>query len=676
MRAAGLTRRRDEESRGAARGHLTNGRANGDVFKERVRKVDWSPQDMIDDGSRRPLVDKEHDRSVPPRASTSMAQYQYMDNESPASPRDYEEPHLRGHRSTYSLISRDRDRDSIVGGRATSALGRSTPRNITGTPRLAVVHLQERLATASPFGSRRYIGQPPLTPQTEHARLMLDSLTMFETSLAKLPRTATHNIGTNASSAHTDVLQNAQGMVFAADRLYNLLKQGSSRAIEAQVEAEVESTTSDSHVRDIVELWGKVASDYREGSRMTDDLIRGITGILLGMGRVMREFAVDRGVSEYGSPSMHGRHASLGDDLRRTSPDVTIQSGGRHSEDSSDRQSTISRHSWDASKDRDKEREEALKRLAGGSNGESVLARASPATFQRLKNHESSDHRHRFETPSPATNGRSKSQPMAANSVRRTSTPRDIDTKVGLTLRGPSIIAVNSQETVQPSPTPAPRQRGSPAVDRPRNLPPLSIPRPLPTLPSETLLRRAAEKFVDNEHSTATRDRRRNLRGSERPFPSLTSPANPTIALTPHTVSNAERFPTAIQRTDSGKSAPSQVTFSRPTAVSVSKSLSELQQADGERKRSLSITKADSGGFYPSNQNQGLPDLEIERDAKRKTFGVAKARMSLDDAAIGVVGDPRTSTSHAADRSAATTILTTTTVKRERRRTVTDIWPR
>jgi hypothetical protein len=41
--------------------------------------------------------------------------------------------------------------------------------------------------------------------------------------------------------------------------------------------------------KEVVDLWGKVAVDYREGSRMADDLIRGITGILLGIGRVMRE---------------------------------------------------------------------------------------------------------------------------------------------------------------------------------------------------------------------------------------------------------------------------------------------------------------------------------------------------------------------------------------------------
>jgi hypothetical protein len=54
---------------------------------------------------------------------------------------------------------------------------------------------------------------------------------------------------------------------------------------------------------------------------------------------------VERGVSEFGSPSMHGRHASLGDDdLRRTSPEVShLRNSGGHSENSSDRQSVSSR---------------------------------------------------------------------------------------------------------------------------------------------------------------------------------------------------------------------------------------------------------------------------------------------------------------------------------------------
>lgn len=658
LRAAGLTRWKDEEAKGK-RVARENGDANGDVFKERVRKVDWSPQDVIDDGSRRPLVDRELERSMPQRASTSMAQYQYLDRNSPDA--------NRGHRTSYSLVLHERD--SVPGERVTSALSRHTPGN---TPRLAPAHLQERISSASPFGTRRYA---TLTPQTEHTRLMLDSLTLFEASLAKMPKSAPSVISVGSLSSHADVLQNAQGMVHAADRLYNLLKQGSSRAIEAQVEAEVESMAEDPQIKEIVDLWGKVAADYREGSRMADDLIRGITGVLLGVGRVMREIMIERGASELGSPSLHGRHASLDDDLRRTSPDVSrLNTSGGRSENSSEKQSVSSRSSRDAPRNRELEREEALRRVAGGSGArpESVLARASPSTFQRLRNREHLD----LETISPVTNG---------VTVRRTSTLREQHV-YSSTQHGPSLVPADSQETIHPSPTPASKQKGSPAVGRSLALPPLSIPRPLPVLPSETLLRRTTDKSGGNEVSTASRDRdrrRTTIRGNECPvFPSLTSPANPTIALTPHTVSNADRSPNILQRIDSTKSGRSQVTFSRPTAISVEKSLSELQAADGVRKRTISASSPRERDAPPrqNTRSTAVSGSETERGFSRKTLGT-RARISLDihhednRAALDTVSDSRNSTSHAADRSAATTILTTA-VRRDRRRTVTDIWQR
>ena len=688
LRAAGLTRRKDDESRAKAQSSKVQGPSNGDVFKGKERRVDWSPDDVIDDGSRRALVASRPERNMPPRASTSMAQYQYLDRDLSGAPQERERG-LRGHRSTFSLVPADQ-RDSTTSERTTSALSRYTSAFATGTgtPRLAGAHLQERFATASPFGSRRYGGQPPLTPQTGHARLMLDSLAIFENTLAKAPRSSASNIsaGPLSSSSHVDVLQNAQGMVHAADQLCNLLKQGSARAVEAQVEAEVESASHDLNVKQIVDMWGNVGADYREGSKMADDLIRGITGVLLGMGRVIREITtLERGasMSEFGSPSVHGRHASLGDDVG-----VHVNSSGGGS--SNGRQSVSSRHSWDPPHDRDREREETFSRLAGTSNTvhpDSILARVSPATFQRLNNRQSLEQQR--QTPSPAANRRNPlSHPSAVvgtGSVRRSLTPREGRDLGMLDARGGSrMMAIDSQETIHPSPTPASRQRVSPNVDRPRTLPPLTIPRPLPTLPSETLLHRTADKSsADKDHSCAVREQRRRgtIRANERPVFPLTSPANATIALTPHTVSNVERSPNLLQRTDSAKSDRSKVTFSRPTAVSVSQSLSELQQADGERLKTLSTNVEGDDERRSSKQNHvGLISNPVSEIDKRKTLGVTRARMSLDHyrsdecGPQGISANPPSS-SHAADRSAASTILTPAG-KRDRRRTVTDIWPR
>ncbi|KAF9521732.1 hypothetical protein CPB83DRAFT_922526 [Crepidotus variabilis] len=610
LRAAGLTKKREEAGRRAGGNEPTS---NGDVFKERVRKVD--------DGRTRAMVDRERERGAPAqRASTSMAHYQYQDRDSPDAPREHI---LRGHRSHPP------------------------------TPRLNVAHLQDRLTTSSPFGTtrRRYSAQPP-TPQTEHGKLMVDSLTMFETALSKVPRnqSLSTSLGPGTGSAHTDLLQNAQGMVFAADRLCSLLKQGSARAVESQVEAEVESASLDSHTREIVDLWGNVAADYREGSRTADELIRGITGLLLGMGKVMREVVADRGgVSEFGSPAIHGRHVSLGEDdlVRRVSPDIghrhhgsghasgqgSRSGGGSHAEGSSGRQSVASRHSWDPSRDKDKDREDALRRLAGDiTKSESVLARASPATFQRLKDHDGYPKRHQtFETPPPASLRSSVPQSDGpAASIRRLFTPRD---------RRDDLPPEETSTSAKPTHFRSATMKLF-----------IRLPHPL-RVNCVALLQWTAQGL------------------------SLLLPFQSRSQLY---LLNAVRSP--FPRTESSKTQ-GKVTFSRPSAVSVSKSLSEqLHQSDHERKRTISITsveaEADPSSLGARNYVVSPVSGSESENTKRKSLTARSMRMSLDSQRDDEErGNLKSSDVHAADRSAASTILPSTG-RRERRRTVTDIWPR
>ena len=718
LRAAGISRRKDDEPRGGMSNANAGGRSD-DVFREQGRRSDWSPQEILDDGRRRVFVERERDTGAPQRASTSMSRYQYLDREDPDRPRGGRSPALRGHRSSYSLAEKDHEqtlprleRDSLTVDRAPSAMGRSSngshaPTASSTAPLLAVAHLQERLSTASPFGTRRYSPLPPqaVTPQSEHARLMLESLAMFETSLSKIPRSASSTTNAGTGSSQADLSQNAQGMVHAADRLYGMLKQGGALAMEAQVEAEVESASRDPHVKDVIDMWGKVAADYREGSRTADDLIRGITGLLLGMGRVVRELMADRGSTDFGSPSVHGRHVSLGaDEMRRASPDVGrhFSEGEGRGESSSGRQSVASRNSWEPSpREKEREREDTLKRLAGGSNQhrpDSVLARASPSTFQKLRDRPTQQ----LETPPPPSHGTNprNSLPQTGLSVggvgstRRLFTPREQREQAheskaaGSSGRvGTGLHAHDSQETVQPSPTPASRQ----SLDRSRTLPPLAIPKPLHVLPSEAAVRRQGSLKVttnDAQNSSRERERRRaTLRGSDRPtFPSIASPSNPTTALTTHTVSNSHQraFP-SLRRTESDVSNPVElVTFSRPTTVSVSMKLSDLQNkhAEGERNRTASTAEDPDRNVAQNALKSPLSGSETERDVRKQGVNVKKStvRMSLDsqrDDYVDQANDARVRDVHAADRSAATTLLQQSGAgRRERRRTVTEIWPR
>ena len=718
LRAAGLSLKRDDEQ--------LRGRPPIDLFLDKRADLTSTAQDPVDEGQQRVLTERERDKQ-PARASTSMAHYQYLE-----SPRE-----IRPQRVAYPLTSplahRDpslprRERDSLQLDRAGSALGRynnnaghhppATPSPVPH-PATSAAHLMDRMSTGSPFGSRRYTTQhgslASSQNQTEHTRLLFESLTMFENQLAKLPMT-TGSTGTGSS--HAELSRNAQSVVHSAERLAGMLRSAGTRATEAQVDAEVDSTsTSLDTSSSLVEIYGKVASDYRENARTADELVRGITALLLGVGKVVKDLGVQ---SEFGSPSVHARHLSLGDEMRRASPDV-VDVGST----SSGRLSAASKRSWEHStRDREREREDTLRRLAGVSRSESVLARASPSTFQRLRDRENEQ----LETPPQVTTKNpltsSTGSVVVSNPSRRLFTPREQrEQALDATSAAARMATLDSQETLQarrydyePSPTPASKTRPSTTEtpdrrDRARTLTPLSIPKPLPILPSESMARRQPSTLVSGgnnntpETPSATlrdRDRRRaTLRGTaDRPtFPAITMPSNATTQVTPHTVSNTPHARTSfpLLRADSTRSTTtrSQVTFSRPTKASVEETLTDLQQQylDGERRRAVAVSGevGAMGGVSPQPRPQ-LSGSESEREMKPKmVVGSRAARMSLDNlgvrdnngngdrAALGVVG--RDSTAHPADRSAATTILQqqqqqTTSARRERRRTVTDIWPK
>jgi hypothetical protein len=733
------------------------------------RRVDWSPEDKRS-------VLPERERFHPPRAATSMADYRNMDNEDDPDRRyrDTDRParRLRSRdqesslaRAETSMTRRERERDAMPMDRAGSSFTRYNHNSYAHTPSPVPLlstpqRTHERLSTPSPFGIRRLnaqtVGGGSSSNQTQHIKLMLESLTVLETQLNKVPlgkfvggsSTGT-GVGTGASQ--TELAKNAQSMVYAAERLSGLLKQGSGRAVEEQVEAEVEGSSTGLDGQEISNIWGRVAAEYRENSRVADELVRGMTGFLLGIGRVMRDIGPSSS-ADYaggGSPSAHGKHASLdaveeGLRLRRegASPDVGSAGSGRRS--------ASSRNSWEP---RERDRMVASSGSgsagagAGGQRPESVLARASPATYQKLR---SGDRELQFETPpSQQRHIRQASirkslpaLPDRTESARKLFTPREqreqmLDAKFSsgrpLDGSGNGMPTRDSQETVQPrdqshepSPTPTSRTRGGNTQERERILPPLKIPRPLPTLPSETLVRRQTinnhvERLAAPTPATATigRDRRSTIRSS---LPaSLTTPSSATTALTPHTVSNsnshsnssahtnssgsgsASAFP--LQRSDSSRSDHSQVTFSRPlesASVSVSAALTGLQQFSSGAKES----SAGERGRYSERDREEDERREREREKRRTIGNMRSARMYLDgqttrdDGPIGATGGAgaedfgsnvgagasgtsgggrsrRLWDTHAADRSAASKFLQHPgPVNRpERRRTVTDIWP-
>lgn len=434
---------------------------------------------------------------------------------------------------------------------------------------------------------------------------------MFESYLSRLPQAG----GTSGSVP--ELTRSAQGIVSAADRLNGLLRAGTNRALEEQIDAEVGDADGEPGVLDLVEVWRKVGGDFRESLRASDELVRGMTGLLLGIGKVIKESMAEAG---------NGNHMRMSsEEDRRISPDLgpsgnvgrrSVDLSGRRSVDLSGRRSTESRRSWE------------LPRERMAARAESIFGARPPSALNIVR---SSDPDRDF-PPQNAT-------VTPASSMRRLFSPREQREQQ---MNANSLAAADSQETLQgyePSPTPASRQqqKQNTLLDRSRTLPPLSIPSPLPALPSEVLLNRSKTEKI-----TPARERRKvsiasisTVKASPK-FPTISTP-NPTTAITPHTVSNSPNnrsFP--LPRSDSENSTRTHgVTFSRPPNISVS-ALTGLQQQQNRDNRNRTISTSSSianeldSNLTPPTPATPLSGSETERDSRRRTLGARNVRASLD----------------------------------------------
>jgi hypothetical protein len=142
------------------------------------------------------------------------------------------------------------------------------------------------LVTPSGSGTVRERGPTPVTPavlvsaaSTEHVRLMLESFAMFESNLARLEGSSAGG-GTGAVS---ELLQNADVVVQASQSLNTLLRESAARALSEQIESEVEDRDSRE-----VEIWKVAGGEFRDAVKVCDELVRSMTNLLLGVGRVLK----------------------------------------------------------------------------------------------------------------------------------------------------------------------------------------------------------------------------------------------------------------------------------------------------------------------------------------------------------------------------------------------------
>lgn len=619
----------------------------------------------------------------------------YRQTDSPEGDRPSREERLREHRSTYSLsqprdrsvarrtleardlaqrLGLDHDQDSPI---VKAPPARSTP-IVRPTPQ----HHQERYRTSTPTTAKRQGAMTPGPGSGEHSRLMADSLAMFETVISKLPPAACSSA--SGAVSNVEILKHAQVLVSAADRMAQLMRAGTARALDEQVNAEVEGDGSREGAQ-MLEVWRQVGGEYREGLRAADELVRSVTSFLVDTGSVMRKLASAPAVSDFGSPSTHTRHLSLDDEGLRQQRLIDGESA-------SGRKSVESRRSWEpALRERDREREDALRKLGGGRDSSLSFARGSSALLAVRERERMASQ----QTPPPS----SATRPLS--SARRLYVPREQvrpseDEQQHDASRRPLLGPSDSQRTVQPDyaePSPTPISR---TMSRTRTIP---VTPSRPTLEEDRHPVTADKTSTPAGRASSMRDRdpdRRKpsiasiatVRGSGPPtLSSLALPGMATIGVSHHTVSSSpeqSRVP-QLPRTDSDKSIRSTITFSHPSSGS-SAALSTLQRQalNDERKRSTersldSVASSPTVFRTPAKASPPSMDKARSEDAKRTIAAARASRLSLNEFGIMDGSDSplgtKASMAHPADRAA--TALASASVGRSsaRRRTVTDIWP-
>lgn len=590
------------------------------------------------------------------RPKTSMADFRPINedlppNTAPAAVRTY--------KASFSF-DRDRDREGMASRQTLYTPFSTAPQDRTyGSPRT-----RPRETPALPLDEQAI----------EHIRLMDESLTMFEGQLSRLPP-----MGDTSTTTVPEVFRNAQAVVRFSEQVNGMLRAATNRALDRLIETEVSDASPNSEV-DMIGLWKDIGGDLRDMLRVSDELVRTMTGFFLGAGKVLRESST---ISAGANTLQHLRGAS--DDLSRRSgtdarSSTSAGTGSGRGSGSGDgiggRRSTESRRSWDLPRV-ERDRTDLLRRASSRVDANALPSQRAPSAMLLRDPPRKQSPLGPTEDVLPAP-----ARPPVGSSVRRLFTPttqRERESTPSASAK-PELATIESQKSLHieddpvPSPSPAPHSRQPDGNTR--KLRPLSIPNPIPALPSESRGDRqpfpsTADKSINRRRiSTASTV---TLRGSTSLNPGLnitTPSAAPTTAVTPHTATPV--VPPPVSRTESSQSSSSAsskrhsttVTFSRPSAVSVS-ALSGLQQRD-ERNRTTSVLNEGPAPTPTTPLSAVSPwtsqsGSETERPQPRMTLGRrtigAKSHLSLEAPAPG----------------GGTQTLARSTA-RERRRTITEIF--
>ncbi|KAI0269973.1 hypothetical protein BC834DRAFT_580864 [Gloeopeniophorella convolvens] len=620
--------------------------------------VHYDPRTPANNGTSQYRTERGSYSGPQPRPSTSMADVRTSRED--FFPPKTAPPGLRTYKSSYTF---ERDREGIG-----SRQGSQTPFTAP----------QER-TYGSPHVRPRGVSSLPLDEQAlEHLRLMDESLVMFETLLSRLPP-----MGDTTTSTVPELFRNAQAVVRFSEQVNGMLRSATNRALERLIDSEVADTGADGEV-DMVGLWKDVGGDFRDTLRVSDELVRTMTGFMLGVGKVLRESAAIGGGGGAGmgaSSSLQHLRGASEDLARRSSADGRSSTsagtgkGSNKGSTSADggRRSAESRRSWDPARvERDKA--DLLRRASSRTEGGPRAVSSMLLRERDAPSHEQSVGPEEDVSPPPASRA-------LASSMRRMFTGGPPREGTPSAMGKPDLVTIESQRSLhiedsfEPSPTPAPRAR-QPHDGSVRKLPPLAIPAPLPALPSESNAN-ASSRSTTSSNDKATARRKisaasittvRGASSSSNPGLNITTPsATATTAVTTHTVAPAAFPLTRTESAESSSSASSSrrsatVTFSRPLTVSVNAlRAARTRTTSGEGQAPARTPLSATSPWTPrSGSETERPPRGANLTLGRRTLG-AKTHLSLDaPPGEAELGGAQT-VSHASTR-------------KERRRTLTEIF--
>ncbi|PVF94855.1 hypothetical protein CPB86DRAFT_800146 [Serendipita vermifera] len=469
-------------------------------------------------------------------------------------------------------------------------------------------------------------------------QLLQDSLFMFESHVQRLPQ------GSAMPDTFNDVLRDAKGIVHAASALNIALRSAATVCVDEQIDAEVaaqaENTTKEGHpASEVAEVWRKVGAEFREDVRVSDELVRALTSFMIGTGRMLRSATSTANANHSRMKSIGDASSTVGSISRAGGKSLSRgtslvrgvgggSSDGRRSVEgwsmgvglsAMDRRSVDGRKSTDGRRSvepipyggnrhsADEHREESMRRLTArqgapevgdtGSNG-SGGSRDRPST--------GTAHRLSYQAAGSGNESRATSALGVPRLSHDETTPRTFTSLSSKRSSGMPTPASATQKALPKLPLPPPEvafpqtqdggDRTPIELARPHTrhstMPPLAVPPPLPTLPSESLLQRnrtigkhaASNSITSASTSSTTKPHLTSSHATVRGSAILPAPSSTeaTTAVTPTTA--------RPRQTSFGSAASNPLSLGRARGSAAVSGLQQVALSNPPRRRTTSAS--------------------------------------------------------------------------------------